>query len=157
MNQISDRNHQNGQETPAEAHKRRQKGRKEEMMTLSEMERCASILDPGTLAVVRNALGAVPLSPYAPRLAALEADNARLLAENVLLAAKNAELWEQVERLSMQVADEAGTIRNVVPVDIDPATLVYQFPDDAQPTVKGTFPARALARRHQVVGMVTLG
>lgn len=96
------------------------------MYTLAEMERCATILDPGTLAVVRNALGAVPLSPHEPRIAALEAENTRL-------AAANADLWVMVERLSKQIEGyEAAT-----PV-VEP---------------KVGFPARALGRQHQTIGL----
>jgi hypothetical protein len=90
------------------------------MLTLAEMERHATLL--------AGSLGLVPVSPHIARITALEADVARLLAENVRLAAANAVLQRGAEIIA--AAD--------VPTPSRPA-----------------FPARALARQHQAIGLTT--
>ena len=83
-------------------------------------------------------IGAVPLSPQAPRIAELEADNARLLAENTALASLVRELGEKNARL----------------LECNTQLWAKAFQQPKAEPAPG-FPARALAGRKQRIGLTT--
>jgi hypothetical protein len=80
----------------------------------------------------------VPVSPHAPRIASLEADVARLTAENTALAALVRELGEKNRKL----------------MECNTQLWAKAFPQPkAEPAA--AFPARALAGRKPSIGLTT--